>query len=201
MIGRLLVTLGVCLLSVCAVAADIPERLKYCVTCHGVDGQGNRTVMAPRLAGMEPWYLERQLAYFAQGYRGYHPDDLNGKEMRPMAANLSEADVKLVLKWIATWPTESAPAKTVTGDVAKGKTLYLMCAACHGEKAEGQEMTGAPALAGQSDWYLVEQLRKYKAGERGTHLADHFGRQMKPMADVLVDEQAMRDVVTYIQTL
>ena len=29
----------------------------FCLTCHGTDGQGNQGIDAPRLAGMERWYL------------------------------------------------------------------------------------------------------------------------------------------------
>jgi|GEM_PF-3457221 len=43
---------------------------RYCMTCHGVDGIGNEGVSARRLAGMEPWYLKRQLEAFRAGTRG-----------------------------------------------------------------------------------------------------------------------------------
>ena len=47
-----------------------------CSTCHGSQGQGRWGTNAPRLAGMNDWYLERQLHYFKHGVRGSHPDDI-----------------------------------------------------------------------------------------------------------------------------
>ncbi|MEE8157339.1 MAG: c-type cytochrome, partial [Gammaproteobacteria bacterium] len=58
-----------------------------------------------------------------------------------------------------------------------------------------------PALAGQHDWYTVRQLQYFKDGIRGTASGDTFGAQMRPMAMTLADEQAMKDVAAYINTL
>jgi len=58
-----------------------------------------------------------------------------------------------------------------------------------------------PRLAGQSDWYLVNQIKKFKQGQRGYHNMDHGGRQMRPMVATLVDDAAINDVVAYINTL
>ena len=59
----------------------------------------------------------------------------------------------------------------------------------------------APALAGQSDWYLVRQLDKYRTGARGYDPADTFGQQMKAATAVLTADEDVRDVVAYINTL
>jgi cytochrome c oxidase subunit 2 len=59
----------------------------------------------------------------------------------------------------------------------------------------------APRLAGQSDWYLVDQLRKFANGERGYAPGDYGGRQMKAMMYALSTETDYRDVVAYINTL
>ena len=32
-----------------------------CQACHGADGMGNKELNSPKIAGQEPWYLERQL--------------------------------------------------------------------------------------------------------------------------------------------
>jgi cytochrome c553 len=168
--------------------------IRYCVTCHGVDGRGNEAVRAPKLAGMARWYLERQLAGFQLGYRGSHRDDLDGKEMRPMAELLTPVMMNQALDWIATWPVDK-PAATIAGDTARGRQL------CHGNNAQGIEGMGGPALAGQSDWYLVVQLRKFKSGLRGTQADDTYGRQMQAMTVLLKDDADIADVVSYIQTL
>ena len=56
-------------------------------------------------------------------------------------------------------------------------------------------------LAKLDDWYVLTQLKKFKAGIRGANPADVSGATMRPMAATLPDEQAMRDVVAHIQGL
>lgn len=172
---------------------------RYCMTCHGADGMGNEGVSAPRLAGMEPWYLKRQLESFRAGMRGTHPQDDQGREMQPMAARLSDESIADIVAWVGTW--EYKPTQiTFTGDVEAGKTLYTTCASCHGVEGQGNEALGAPALAGQSDWYLATQLHNFKAGYRGQDSQDRFGSQMLAMASML-DEAAILNIVSYINTL
>ena len=91
--------------------------------------------------------------------------------------------------------------QTVNGDARRGKTLYASCGACHGAQGEGNQVMSAPALAGQSDWYLVRQLDKYRSGARGYDPADALGNQMKAAAAVLAEERDVQDVVAYINTL
>ena len=88
-----------------------------------------------------------------------------------------------------------------TGDPIRGKSLYAICGACHGQKAEGMLALNAPALNGLESWYIVRQLTNFKQGIRGSNPKDTYGIQMAPMAQTLPDEQAMEDVAAYIQTL
>lgn len=173
---------------------------QYCMTCHGADGMGSEGISAPRLAGMEPWYLKRQLENFRSGARGTHEMDLQGREMRPMAMLLTDASIADLLTWIGAW--EHKPAEiTLAGDAAAGRPLYGTCASCHGDAAQGNEALGAPALAGQNDWYLITQLKSFKAGHRGSGANDTYGSQMIPMAGMLADDAAIVNVVSYINTL
>jgi len=93
------------------------------------------------------------------------------------------------------------PAVLAAGDVAKGETLYNICAACHGANAEGTATLNAPANAGQDPWYMTRQLKNFKAGIRGAHPDDTFGAQMRPMAMMLASDQDIEDVVAYITSL
>jgi cytochrome c553 len=180
------------------VAAAMDDR--YCTTCHGVEGIGNIGIEAPRLAGMEAWYLKRQLKNFRAGIRGTHGEDTQGIAMRPMAAKLSDESIDDIVDWVGDW--EYVPAEaTVEGDVRQGRTAFQACAACHGADAQGNEALGAPALAGQNDWYLITQLRNFRAGFRGAHQEDTFGSQMVAMSKTLRDDQAVINVVSYINTL
>ena len=50
------------------------------------------------------------------------------------------------------------------------------------------------------DWYMLEQLKKFKLGLRGANLQDVEGMTMRPIVlATLPDEQAMKDVVAYIR--
>lgn len=177
-----------------------PYDDRYCTSCHGTDGRGNEAVQAPRLAGMEPWYLQRQLENFRAGIRGAHPRDIEGIAMRAMAVKLSNRSIADIIEWVGSW--EAGPAEiTIVGDASVGEILYGTCAACHGSNAEGNEAIAAPALAGQNDWYLITQLRNFMAGYRGTHPQDRYGAQMRTMVNGLGDVTGIIDVVSYINTL
>ena len=52
-----------------------------------------------------------------------------------------------------------------------------------------------------ADWYMLKQIQNFKAGIRGADPRDETGRRMRPMSMVLADEQAMKDVISYILTL
>ncbi len=173
-----------------------------CAQCHGPDAGGNRFFLAPAIAGLSEWYLTAQLNKFRGGLRGTHFDDLSGMRMRPMALTLEkEEDVEIIAKYVAALPA-TRPAPQVTGgDPAMGQPLYATCLACHGAKSEGMQALNAPPLANRSDWYLLDQLKKFKAGVRGTDPRDPIAIMMRPMAMVLADEQAMKDVIAYIGTL
>ena len=53
--------------------------------------------------------------------------------------------------------------------------------------------------SGSSD--STRQLKKLKSRIRGGDPRDATGQQMVPMAGMLADEQAMKDVIAYIGTL
>jgi cytochrome c oxidase subunit 2 len=105
-----------------------------------------------------------------------------------------------VVAYIGTL-TAPAPAATVQGDAAAGKQLYATCAACHGPKAEGNVALNSPRLTDQDDWYLVRALQDFKKGIRGSNPKDTYGAQMKPMAAMLANDQAINNVVVYIRSL
>lgn len=178
------------------------ELFGACVACHGEAGQGNATIAAPPIAGLPSWYVEAQLVKFRSGLRGYHASDAEGLRMRPMSRQMmDEGEVKSVSAYVAALaPHKSAPSLT-GGDVAAGQASYATCLACHGDKGLGNEALKAPPIAGQADWYLLSQLKKFKGGLRGTQAGDISGGQMRPMSMTLVDEQAMKNVVAYVGTL
>jgi cytochrome c553 len=182
-------------------SASAGNDFDYCLLCHGSDANGNYGIRAPKLSGMEPWYLARQLDNFASGARGVPAEDFPGHEMGPVGMRLKhEGAIDAAVKFIGTLESKR-PAPTITGDVANGKKLYATCVACHGTKGEGNPALQAPALAARSDWYLVTQLANYQKGLRGTDDRDTYGAQMRAIVATLPDDKAITDVVAYINTL
>lgn len=172
-----------------------------CASCHGAQGEGNPALNAPRLTGLNAAYIERQLRYFKQGVRGAHKDDIYGQQMAPMAGTLADtAAVRNVAAYIESLPVQ-AVEDTVQGNTDKGRKLYTTCAVCHGSNGQGNPALGAPRIAGLDGWYLVTQLKNFKAGIRGSHQDDIYGVQMISMASMLVEEQDIENVVAYISSL
>ena len=198
------------------------QLFSLCAQCHGDAGEGNQAIGAPAIAGLPAWYVQGQLVKFSTGLRGKHFDDAEGMRMRPMSLwliasrhaqqNLSgeTADpneivpnIRDVAAFVGAMPATN-PAPTLTGgNVASGENLYAACGSCHGQNGEGTEAVTAPPIAGQSDWYLLRALEKYKGGVRGYDVEkDALAYTMGAMAGALLpDEQAMKDVVAFISTL
>lgn len=94
-----------------------------------------------------------------------------------------------------------ADVAAATGDIERGKALFATCAACHGQNGEGNAALNAPANGGQDEWYVLRQLKNFRAGIRGADPKDTYGAQMRPMAMVLPDDQAIADVAAYVASL
>jgi cytochrome c oxidase subunit 2 len=84
----------------------------------------------------------------------------------------------------------------------RGPQLFAdYCAPCHGDAAAGDHDIGAPAIAGMPDWYLLEQLHKYRDGRRGAHQADAEGLRMRPMSRTLATEDDVNVVAAYVASM
>ena len=170
-----------------------------CARCHGAQAEGNALLNAPKLTGHGDWYLRRQLTYFKQGIRGGNDKDVAGKIMASMASVLAdEVAIANVSAYIMSLPDTAAPT-TVKGSASHGKSLFdSTCSVCHGPTGQGVRLMNTPKLKGMSDWYLATQLKNFKQGIRGAHAKDEYGPQMALMASILKDDQAINDLVTYI---
>ncbi len=172
-----------------------------CATCHGQNGEGNQARKAPRLSHLEPWYLQVQLQKFKNGVRGGAGSSPEAVQMAGMAATLAdEQAIADVVVYIASLESE-ASAVTVEGDARMGGDYFnQFCGACHGPRAEGNESLNSPRLSGSDDWYLVAQLQAFRGGARGSHAEDRTGKQMRAMANLLPNEQAVADVVAFVRS-
>jgi cytochrome c oxidase subunit 2 len=172
-----------------------------CAACHGQQGEGNLALNAPKLAGLDSWYIRRQIANYQAGVRGADPRDVFGVQMAPMSRTLANAEaVENVIAHIATLP-DNAPEAVIIGDAERGGRTYMTCSVCHGANGMGRWGTNAPRLAGMSDWFLARQLLNFRERIRGSHAEDIYGDQMYMMAASLQGEEAVNDVVAYINTL
>ena len=77
------------------------------------------------------------------------------------------------------------PAAHADGDIAAGKSLTAVCAACHGADGNGVEaLPMQPRLAGQHAEYAVKQIQEFKSKEREN-------ATMFPMVASLSDEDVI----------
>ncbi len=172
-----------------------------CAACHGQNAEGSPAMKGPALSALSEKYIVAQLEKFQNKHRGGDPKDTAGLTMASMVMTVASAEAKAnVAAYIASLES-TKPATTISGNADNGKALYGTCAACHGADAKGNDLMNAPSLINQHDWYLVTQLKNFKEGIRGTHPDDATGAQMRPMAMMLADDQAINDVVAYLSTL
>lgn len=138
-----------------------------CQTCHLSDGSGNATAGFPRLAGINPEYLAKQLHDFQHGTR-------NDPVMQPIAKALSDAEVTNVAAYFAAQRT--AVSLTLSDDalIARGARIALAglwdkdipaCVSCHGPAGRGVGVH-FPALAGQHASYIAQQINAWRNDTR-----------------------------------
>lgn len=173
-----------------------------CIACHGDRGQGNPALNAPRLNHLEPVYVAAQLEKYRSGIRGGESSSATSRQMAPMAAILPDEQAVLDVAAYATSLDSEKPTASIVGDITLGGDYYnQFCGACHGAAAVGNVALNSPRLAGSSDWYLLAQLKAFRSGERGAHPQDNTGKQMRAMAVILPNDQALKDVVAYLASL
>lgn len=158
-----------------------------CFTCHGLEGQGDG-VAAPRLAGLDAGYLQKQMEDYASGLR---QDDL----MARVARGLDQDGRRAVAAYYASLPVSAAavtaspaPAIYARGDPSRGVTA---CAACHGDRGQGTGDGGNPQIAGQPYAYTLEQLQRWKSGARRNDPRGVMAAAVRPLSDQETREIAL----------
>lgn len=175
--------LGLCAAGGCGNVAPEPNRFEQsgeiialsggeagadgaCVTCHGLEGEGDRALV-PRLAGLDPGYIVRQLELYDAGQR-------SDPQMRWIAGRLDNAARMKLAEHYSELPAHAADDLRKLRCVPEISELYHRgdparglpsCASCHGDDGRGVGR-GNPPLAGQPAAYLERQLRHWRAGRR-----------------------------------
>lgn len=176
--------------------AELREALEYgeeinetCAGCHGENAEGSIDGEYPRLAGMSPAYLTRQLKQFKSRDRLNIPmvPYTNDRE-------LPEDDITAIVHYLTSikLPTRlgSIEANTADdgsfdaldrleesraviniarypGNTVAGERVYRKeCATCHGKKGEGSSDGIVPPLTGQHSVYLKRQIENFKKSDR-----------------------------------
>lgn len=147
--------------------------------------------MAPRLEGQPDNFLQWQLVYFRTGAR-------NDPVMEPMAAGLSDADIRNLGAYLASLPPPKPPlGKDERPDLTEaGEQLAKAnrCASCHQEGFVGRDAVAR--VAAQREDYLVKALRDFKSGKRR-------GGGVAAMADAVypLSDQGLQALAHYLSRL
>jgi cytochrome c553 len=138
--------------------------VRNCTWCHGASGQGY--MVAPRLAGQRPQYIESQL----RSLRAHTRDNPFSKQYMWGVAALGPNAAHDLAIYFAT----IAPKAANDGDsdlATRGRAIYLegipeaniaACYACHGPDAEG--VRDIPRLGGLAYFYLKGRLEQWGQG-------------------------------------
>ena len=175
-----------------------------CASCHGANGEGNRQLSAPSIAGLPGWHVRIQLKKFRDGTRGAHPEDVSGSQMRAIAQALSDTqieDLGPLVQAMPVHPTKSGDA-VAGADLEEGKYIYgLECAGCHRFNGQGELVFESAPLTTLPDWYLVDAVDKFTRAVRGyDEKSDPHGYGMRRASKGMTREQ-IRDVIGYVATL
>lgn len=86
------------LLSVSSFAQDAGRGKSLyakCISCHGKQGEGKKSMKAPKIAGQFDWYIYTSLVDFKKGAR-------KNPTMLPFIKNLSDKDYQDLAAYIST---------------------------------------------------------------------------------------------------
>jgi cytochrome c553 len=175
------------------VPADAPPVVeRVCAGCHGDDGQGRVEGAFPRLAGQSETYLLQSLRAYADGRR-------HSGIMEPIAARLTDMQMRSTAHYFATLP----PMKQPNGESSEGgeaiatqgipEQKIASCVDCHGPI--DRPRNGAyPILAGQDRAYLEQQLQLFTQQRRG---GAQYADLMQSVASHRLTPEQIREVARF----
>lgn len=184
-------------------AEDANEAAIYrqrCAICHGTDGSGPVSDLIPRLDILTPQYLAATL-------QAYRAAERQSGIMQHVASTLSDSDIAGIATFLNSQDDQPVRAAK-DGQTALAETGRRLatgspadrdvpaCAACHGPW-QGPVSELYPAIAGQSEAYLLQQLKLWKSETRGGLRRDPV---MHYMVAELTEDQ-MRALAAYYASL
>jgi len=157
-----------------------------CAGCHGAEGIPAAGTPFPRLAGLPPEYLAKQLVDYRDGAR---PSPM----MAPIAKALSDAEIGSLALYLGSRPvpavkkTQAASRRGAQLAHEGDNALALpACADCHG----GDDLGGGPILpplGAQPADYTASQLRAFRSGERHGDEGAVMREMSKRMSDADIE--------------
>lgn len=162
------------------------ERIRFCVHCHGVDGNSTRERI-PNLAAQNPVYLFNSFEKFASGER----TDYVMSELAKVLTLEDRVNIAIYFEQQKVKPHKLAVDPQL---FERGQLLFAQtCVACHGSYAQGKE--DMPRLAGQPATYVTKALTRFRDRD-----PSRAGSVMMAVAQNLSD-QDISALAAYLQTL
>lgn len=151
--------------------AQVPDSASDCVACHNENGVSDDPAV-PIIAGNAAFFLENQLAMFAQEARPCEADyfgskdDVSAESHCAIVADLSEDDHADIAAYFEELPFVPADQEFDADLASQGESIHnKSCDRCHTE-AGSLAFDEAGILAGQWKEYLTDQIGYYRAGKR-----------------------------------
>lgn len=172
-----------------------------CKECHGDNGAGGKDFgQAPNITILDEFYFRKQFDAIRKKIRKGPGATLMNVYLE-QKAKLSKEEIEAAIQYALKLKPAEPNHKKGFGDASNGAARYALCGTCHGQSGKGNINPAllAPRLAGQADFYIVDQLKNFKNGHRGngTSISEI---QMKGMANYIENEKVMKDIAAYLRS-
>ena len=168
------------------------SKSELCLECHAnTDSVTSSGVGVPQLAGQYGGYLFKQLRNFKSGERKHHV-------MSKMVEQLNEEDLQNIATYFANQPVMQGKGGN-SNPIAQNlffrgdlKRNIMSCKSCHGVDGKGTHSANDinPVIAGQSQFYLREQLRNWRSASRTNSPSQVMNVIAKSLTDAEIEALA-----------
>lgn len=178
--------------AVLVAAMNVAIAHDSCVGCHNESGVTDSPEI-PTIAGVGSFFLENQMAIFAEEGRPCAADQFSDHDAENHCAIISAMPEDERLQVAETYGEKAFEPFEQEFDAAlaeQGASIHAeSCDRCH-TSSGGEPFDDAGILAGQPIPYLIEQFKYYKAGDRW---------QPESMAEVMqpLDEDQMKALANF----